>query len=229
MVILLWLLFLIVPFLVGIACFKINRSSLAEAYINGTLLCILLIEAIHLIGFIRNLSIFTIAQSTLVLFGIVVMLSIIVILWKLRKNRNLFKIRTKEPLNSMWYPFVLFIIVLIEVLTIYSIKSIEVPGDIMVETVNSFLQEDGIYTVHPLTGQAFRVGMPFRYKMLCLPTFYTLLCKGWSLEADVLVKHLIPIFTLVLSYLVFFRFSKTLFGKKTESLFLFLIIIWHKT
>ena len=162
MIILLWLLFLIVPFLIGIACFKINKSSLVETYINGTLICILFIEGIHLVGILNDSSIYTIVQGVLLVFGIVVVLSLIIIMGKLRKNKSLFKLKAMEPLNSVWLPFAFLILILIQVLTIYSIKNVGVPGDIMVETVNSFLQEDGIYTVHPLTGQVFTTGMSFR-------------------------------------------------------------------
>ena len=127
MIILLWLLFLIVPFLVGIACFKINKSSLSEVYVNGTLLCILFIEGIHIMGLLTNRSIYTIAQGTLLLFGIIIVLSISISLGKLRKNKSLFKLKAMEPLNSVWLPFLFFILILIQVLTIYSIRLMEVP------------------------------------------------------------------------------------------------------
>ena len=41
-------------------------------------------------------------------------------------------------------------------------------GDMMVETVESFLVSDGIYQVNPMTGMPYAEGMPLRLKILCL-------------------------------------------------------------
>ena len=90
-------------------------------------------------------------------------------------------------------------------------------GDMTVETVNSFLETDEVYSVNPLTGMPFTGGMPLRLKILCLPTLYGSICSITGLPVQFVVWKLAPVVTLLGCYLAYGVLSCSLFpdnGKK---------------
>lgn len=90
-------------------------------------------------------------------------------------------------------------------------------GDMTVETVNSFLETDEVYSVNPLTGRSFTGGMPLRLKILCLPTLYGSICSITGLTPQFVVWKLAPVVTLLGCYLAYGILACSLFpdnGKK---------------
>ncbi len=85
--------------------------------------------------------------------------------------------------------------------------------DMTVEAVNSFLTADAIYQVNPMTGQPYEIGAPLRLKILCLPTLYGILCRIFGLSAMQVVWGVIPVITLLLSYLAYSLLARQLFSK----------------
>ncbi|MFR8844282.1 MAG: hypothetical protein ACLVGL_04030 [Waltera sp.] len=76
-------------------------------------------------------------------------------------------------------------------------------GDMTVETVNTFLRENAVYTVNPLTGTAYSMGMSLRLKILCLPTLYGAISRFTGMAPVDVVYRLIPCITLLLSYVAY--------------------------
>ncbi len=89
-------------------------------------------------------------------------------------------------------------------------------GDMTVETVESFLEEDGVYRINPLTGNAYTGGVPLRIRILCLPTLYGILCRLFQMSATELVWKLIPLHVLLMSYLAYVVITRTLFARKKD-------------
>lgn len=87
-------------------------------------------------------------------------------------------------------------------------------GDIMVETVGSFLGADGVYQVNPMTGQAYAEGLPARLKILCLPFLYSSICKATGFSALAVVRTLAPVLTLAGCYMAFAALGNSLFVRK---------------
>lgn len=90
-------------------------------------------------------------------------------------------------------------------------------GDMMAETVESFLVSDGIYQVNPMTGMPYTEGMPLRLKILCLPTLYASLCRWTGIAPAVMVQRIVPMAVLLSSYVSFSLLGRALFpgdGKK---------------
>ncbi len=112
-----------------------------------------------------------------------------------------------------------------QVMTIVSQESVYRVGDMTVETVESFLQTDGIYTVNPLTGRGYEAGIPFRIKILGLPTLYAMLCNLFGIATTELVWRMIPVMVLLLSYCAFWVLGKVLFDsdKEGEKRLLFMV------
>lgn len=90
-------------------------------------------------------------------------------------------------------------------------------GDMTVETVNSFLETDEVYSVNPLTGRPYTGGMPLRLKILCLPALYGSICSITGLSPQFVVWKLIPVATLFGCYIAYGILAQSLFpdnGKK---------------
>lgn len=90
-------------------------------------------------------------------------------------------------------------------------------GDMTVETVNSFLETNEVYSVNPMTGRPYTGGMPLRLKILCLPTLYGSICSVTGLSSRFVVWKLMPALTLLGCYLAYGILAHSLFpdnGKK---------------
>lgn len=74
-------------------------------------------------------------------------------------------------------------------------------------------QENAVYTVNPLTGTAYSMGMSLRLKILCLPTLYGAISRFTGMAPVDVVYRLIPCITLLLSYVAYGSLGKALFRK----------------
>jgi len=98
-------------------------------------------------------------------------------------------------------------------------------GDMTVETVNTMLQTNTVYQVNPMTGQAYDLGMPMRLKILCLPTFYTILCRIFSASALTMVGRILPICVLLLAYLTYGTLAEAFFPGDRWKKVIFMILV----
>lgn len=108
-------------------------------------------------------------------------------------------------------------ILLSQLYSILTAKSVYRRGDMTVETVNSFLETNAVYSVNPMTGQLYTGGIPFRLEILCLPTLYGSICRITGLSAQTVVWKLVPVLTLLGCYLAYGVLARSLFpenGKK---------------
>lgn len=90
-------------------------------------------------------------------------------------------------------------------------------GDMTVETVNSFLETNEVYSVNPMTGRPYTGGIPLRLKILCLPALYGSICRITGLSPQIVVWKLVPVLTLFGCYLAYSVLARSLFpdnGKK---------------
>ncbi len=109
------------------------------------------------------------------------------------------------------------LLILLQVVMVLTQENVYIDGDMTLETVNTFLATDAVYQINPLTGAPFEMGMPFRLKILCLPTLYSMLASVLPFGTEYLVYHLVPAVILVCSYLVYWNLSGILFGEKREA------------
>lgn len=87
---------------------------------------------------------------------------------------------------------ILAFLILLQILRILTGNRMWLTGDMTVETVNTFLRENAVYTVNPLTGTAYSMGMSFRLKILCLPTLYGAISRFTGMAPTDVVYRLIP-------------------------------------
>ena len=62
-------------------------------------------------------------------------------------------------------------------------------------------------------------------KILCLPTFYSVLCRWTGVAPELLIWHVIPCAVLLLHYLVYLLLGKVLFPRQSFHRTLFLIFV----
>lgn len=214
------------------------RKTVSEKLIEGSLTAIGLAEAAHLAAFFLKLPLQTCAWIMAVLFMLAFIAAVCPPLIRRIKGGNREKKKTESGGRRLFklfqlYP-VLFVItgalILFQLIWNYRMQAPYIAGDITVETVQSMLASDGIYTVNPLTGQAFTAGMPMRLKILALPTLYAVLCSWTGISARVLCYGIMPAVVLLLSYLVYGRWAAYLFpqeGKKQVLFLLFTALVYQ--
>lgn len=109
-------------------------------------------------------------------------------------------------------------------------NTVYVERDMTAETVGSFLAADGIYRVNPMTGFPYQAGMPFRIKILCLPTLYAGMCKVTGFDPAAVVQFIVPEITLISCYAAFSALGRCLFPQDPKKRACFLVaaafLVW---
>lgn len=117
---------------------------------------------------------------------------------------------------SMGICLLFVILVIYQIVTVTSGDFVNRTGDMTVETVQSFLDTDGIYRVNPLTGGAYESGVPLRIRILGLPSLYGMLCRISGLSARELIWQRMPLFTMLMCYAAYWMLAKALFAGRGE-------------
>lgn len=122
--------------------------------------------------------------------------------------------------------YILFgLLVILQAAYIVAGMPVYLGGDMTMETVQSFLTTDAAYTVNPMTGQPYELGIPSRLKLLCLPTLYAMLSSAFGVEAINVVWVLAPVFTLFGFYLVYSILAQVLFPENRKRRICFLLLV----
>lgn len=230
MVILLWFLLAVGPWLIGAGVWAVlgRKASavvhMTDAWITGGLCCIGLAQALHLLGAFGHLSLSRLLILWRVSLAVLGILALAVVAVTRHRHRERFRILPQKG-GSFLLPGIFLLTVLIQAVYVYCMPAVTAPGDITLETLRSFLATDGIYLVNPLTGQAYVQGMSLRYKILGLPTLYTLLAASFPVDGAVLVQNLVPVAVLAGSYMAYYRIARLLFGSDLRKKYLFLILV----
>lgn len=230
MIILLWLSLALVPWLLGAGILIVvyGKSTapirMTDAWVMGGMCCIGVAEVLHLLGTFGHLSL---GRLLLLWHGMIAVLSVAALALAAgtyRRHRERFQILPENG-RSFVLPGVFLLMVLIQAVYVYCMPALPAAGDIMVETLCSFQEADGIYQVNPLTGQAYTQGLSLSHRILGLPTLYTLLAGSFGVEGALLVWNLIPVAVLAGTYMVYYRIARLLFGDDLRKKYLFLTVV----
>lgn len=229
MIILLWLSLALVPWLLGAGILIVvyGKSTavirMTDAWIMGGMCCAGVAEVLHLLGTFTHLpldKLLLLWHGIMAVLGVAA-LALVVKTYHMHKER--FRILPEKG-GSFVVPGIFLLMVLIQAVYVYCMPALAVSGDIMVETLYSFQASDGIYQVNPLTGQAFTQGLSMRYRILGLPTLYTVLATSFRVEGALFVQNLIPVVVMAGAYMVYYRIARLLFGSDLRKKYLFLIV-----
>lgn len=230
MIIFLWLMLALVPWLIGAAVQAVLHWKTSEvihmtdSWITGSLCCIGLGEALHLLGVFGHLSLGRLHILWCGSLAVLCLLALALVTGVWLKHRERFRILPQKG-GSFVLPGFFLLMVLTQVVYVYCMPAITAPGDITVETLRSFQATDGIYLVNPLTGQAYVQGMSMRYKILGLPTLYTLIGSGFPVDGGVLVQNLMSVVVLAGAYMAYYRIARLLFGDDLRKKYLLLLLV----
>lgn len=209
------------------------QKTISEKLIEGSLTIIVLAEAAHLAALFLKLP-FRVCAWILAALLVSALGLAVFFCWLRRMKTGKKALPVKKAENGgrrffklFWLYPVLFVmtggLILFQLIWNFRLQAPYTAGDITVEAVQTILASDGIYTVNPMTGQAFTAGMPLRLKVLVLPTLYAVLCRWTGVSPGTMCYGIIPAVVLLLSYLVYGRWAAYLFPKegKKQTLFLF--------
>ncbi len=220
------------PFLLGQGVlaltdeFTHHRSTLSTRYITGLLLMILSAAPVNIYGVLKDAPL-----SKLIWFWGVLLLGFGTLCYLATVVQKIMSFRkcSAAPLaadaeKSLPSTAVLILygvaglLILAQFLYVVLSGHITLTHDIMPETVNSFLQTEGLYRINPLTGSPYESGIPNRLKLMCLPTFYAMLCRVFHQPVDTVVCHMVPAYYLLCGYVAYHLLSKALFPGKEPAM-----------
>ena len=167
MIVFAWILLILIPVLIGLGIMTIAYRKntkvaigFADCVVSGFLACIGVAEISHVLGFFGNISLGKTGVLFIILIiGCTIVMSLAGLIGILRK-RNIFTDSTLSTNMSKVLPLMVLGIFLVQSMFIFCRKPVYILGDIVIETVQSFLANDGIYKVMPLTGLNSETGMP---------------------------------------------------------------------
>lgn len=241
----LWLLMALVPFALGKGALRIlyrnhptQEMGPADCALTGGMIVIGLAEVAHLGACLLGRSF----SDCVILFAVTIMVClavVAVVAFIGRKHRKPSRLQERkaeqervkktlitggvERAQIIYGMFAL--VVVIQVVMIAAVPKVYFGGDMTLETVNSFLASDAVYQVNPMTGEAYAMGIPFRLKILCLPTFYAILCQLFGLGAETVVLEIVPVLVLLGSYLAYSTVAKRLFPADKVKRGVFLVLV----
>lgn len=192
---------------------------ISDLLIRGCLIIIGLTEVAHLAGCLLGWSFLAVTELLLAEIAVAVLVLILSGLIAHKKAIAVSAIAGKTVAAALGF------LILLQVLWILTGERVWMNGDMTLETINTFLKENSIYTVDPLTGEPYTQGMSFRLKLLCLPTLYGTISRWSGMAPETVVYRLIPCLTLCMGYLAYGRLGAVLFDHNREKCNIFLIIV----
>lgn len=189
-------------------------EALWKKFLCGIIVVLGLFECGHLAGVFLGMSISDCGILTLALLAVMALLGLFVLCRNRRKLLNGRTVRMGAK-SGMVVP-IFCVLVISQMYYILTTDILQTPGDITLETVHSFLTTGEIYSVSPLTGGTI-TGMPLRYEILCLPTVYTLLCRWFGAEPELMVNRIMPVLVLCMTYMSYCLLGTALFGREVRS------------
>ena len=103
-------------------------------------------------------------------------------------------------------------------MTVVSGTRINSIGDETLETIRCFLDKGEMYSADPLTGMPYREGLPMRYKVLCLPGMYAVMCSAFGTSPEMLLHNIMPGFWFISGLFALIALSGALFGETDDEL-----------
>lgn len=210
---------------------KAAEFRAADALVLGAVALIGLGQAAHLCVAFAGASLDMGAALFGGLSAALIIVTIVSVFWKKEKSSRATRRGQAALAKAFGLPAALFgLLTLAQVLLMRISGNVYLNGDMTVETVGSFLEENGAYLVNPMTGAPYGEGIPLRLKLLCLPTLYSVLCKIFQLTPQTVVWGVIPLVTLPCCYSAFSCVGRCLFGEDRSRRYCFLlfaaVVLW---
>ncbi len=205
--------FAIVPFLLGTMIdlmIKGKRKSLPATYVTGFFLLLLIFEGAAIFAMKLDLSFSMLAN----LFSILLVLTSAAMLFLCKRlhvnsfNWKNILIRRKTDIIFLSI-FVLLLFALQLGVSFYFSPIVQ--EDNTMEIVQTTLTTNGIYLYNSMTGQLSVNGIAMQGKFMALPLFYAYVCHVFHMDPGFLLYRIVPVWILILSYLVYAHLAQQMF------------------
>lgn len=215
-----------------------SEIGFADLYVTGFVLCIGTAQVAHLAGSLMDMSI---KKVSVLWAGLsVTLFAGWLFFWckaylqnapARQLRRHIMEKQSRQAIRCQRViPLVFLVLLFFQLFWLFCIQRVNTAGDIMQETVATFLREDGIHKVNPLTGQAYVNPISLRYRIVGLPTLYASICSLCKITPALLVCHVVPLFVLAGCYLAYYELSGVLFpehlGKRYSFLIGLSLLLW---
>jgi len=192
--------------------------------LTGVLISIGMTEAVHLCGVYGGISVNRSIQILGALFLLTAVLFLAVCIVRNIKNTSVGR-QTDRAHTAIYTGFFATVIFMIEFIMIQVNDNVYLEGDMILETVNTFIGTDAFYSVNPLTGAAYTQGIPSRIKILCLPSLYSFFVKTFHINSAVVVWRGVPAMVFVYAVAAYRKLADTIFLKEEKKRNLFMLIV----
>ncbi len=228
------ILLFILPFAAGIVCKSILRwkeTNQIETYLIGFFFLFFL-QAVVLIPFVWMGKSLTQASGVMTVLALAVLIlglvcAIVSAVYKSKKHAGAVQ---KMPWKKTERAYALLMIFVFLLLLLRMALGMDLlRNDIVLETVQTTLQSDGLFVTHPLTGRVMEAGMIASKKIVTLPLFYACISQITGVDADVLLYFVMNAMVLLCSYfsvsLLFSKVSLPTRGKRNIFLIIYGLLI----
>lgn len=209
----------IVPLLLGTLgnlFIKGKKNRIPTTYVTGLFALFLVFEGAVIVALKLDLSFSMLVNlfsiSLLFICGATVILGRgrlhMVKVWK--KIRNSF---TGQKRNVIILCILMGILFAAQIVVIFHFSPI-VQEDNTMEIVQTTLTTNSIHTYNAMTGQVSANGITIQGKFMVLPLFYAYMCRVFQMDPGVFLYRIVPVWILMLSYLVSIHLAEQVF--KTE-------------
>lgn len=200
------------PFILGAGIksvlYRLNKEKsdhICDLFLYGLICTLGIFEIGHLAGVVLDFSLLFSGKIVIGCMLAAELMALLLICVSRKKSGD-----KKERGKISPVMFLFGVLVLVQIYYLWTTPFFQSAGDITLETVNSFLITDGIYSVSPLTGKPYS-GAPFRYEILCLPTVYAWISAWMKLETEMVITRIVPTLVLVVSYVSYYLLADSLF------------------
>lgn len=206
------------PFLLG-ALF--GKETISGTYIAGVLLLWGSFESVAVMANLRRWDFQMLSRrvlSVLVALMCVGIAALCVRIIRLKKEKD---IRKKE--NGLLREMLFIVPAFLLVGSLFFVYAPKLESWYLVpETVNTILDTNSLHGFHPLTGQPLSTPKEFGWSLMNLPAFYACLANWFQVDTAGLLFRCIPLWMLLLSFLVYYQFAVFFFDKWKKGRVLFI-------
>ncbi len=211
--------FALVPYLLGKSIdFFVNskRKSIPATYVTGFFLLLLIFEGVAIIAMKLDLSF----SMLVALFSIIVVLICVAVMYVcknkcVRPSFAWINYIRKQDSQTKFLLIFLLLLFIGQIGVSFHFSPI-VQEDNTMEIVQTTLTTNEIYMNNAMTGQMSVNGIAMQGKFMALPLFYTFICRVFQMNPGILLYRIVPIWILMISYLVYLHLAQQIFRTEED-------------
>lgn len=222
------ILWLLMPVFIGLIAKNILRwkeMSQIETYLTGFFLLFLLQGIIFVPMVFLKQPFLTAEIAVIIVFGILMLVSLILTLIQFRKSKSLGESRIKTPLSKrekIYFCITLLTFVWVILRMTGSVDILR--EDITLETVKTTVATNTMFQYHPLTGNMMEAGLIQSKKIITLPLLYSAVVDFFRMDAMTFLYVVVGAGTYIASVFSASLVYKKMTAVNRKKLYIFMFI-----